>query len=142
MSGRRASVVFGTRSVDACVWFGNEHGREEISGGRYRMGWSKCTGASLPRKGGSCGSCGRSLSTSSEILDAGEDTKLKVGEEARLVSGDDSDETESPEPKLKSETRDRRLRTSGDSMWVMLVGYGGSINARVFVGTVEGKTSL
>ena len=96
----------------------------------------------MPRKGGSCGSCGRSLSISSEILDAGEDKKLKVGEEARLVGGDDSDEAESPEPKLKSETRDRRLRTSGDSMWVMPVGYGGSTDARVFVGSVDGKTSL
>jgi hypothetical protein len=102
MSGKRASVVFGTRFADACVWFGSEHGREEIRGGRYRMGWSKCTGASLPRKGRSCGSRGRSLSANSEILDAGEDTKLKVGEEARLVSGDDSDEVESLEVKLKS----------------------------------------
>lgn len=102
MSGKRASVVFGTRSVDVCVWFGREHGREEISGGRYKMGWSECTGASLSRKGGTCGSCGRSLSGNSEVLDAGEDTKLKVGEEARLVSGDDSDEAESLEVKLKS----------------------------------------
>lgn len=102
MSGKRASVVFGTRSVDVCAWLGSEHGREEISGGRYRMGWSKCMGASLPLKGGSCGSCGRSLSASSEVLDAAEVTKLKVGEEARLVSGDDSDEAESLGVKLKS----------------------------------------
>jgi hypothetical protein len=42
------------------------------------------------------------LSTNSQVLDAGEDTKLKVGEEARLVSGDDSDEAESLEVKFKS----------------------------------------
>ena len=58
------------------------------------------------------------MSTSSEVLEAGEDTKLKVGEEVRLVSGDDSEEAESLE--LKSE---RRYRLRCDSMW--MAGYDG-----------------
>lgn len=108
------------------------------------MGWSKCTGASFPIKGGTCGSYGRSLRTSSEILDAGEDAKVNVGEGARLVSGDDSDEAESLELELRFETRDRELGTSGNSMWdgrMVLGGYD-NMDARVFVASVDGKTSL
>lgn len=81
------------------------------------------------------------MSTSSEILDAGEDTKINVGEEGRLVSGDNSDEAESLELELKSETMDRGLGTSGNSMWVILVGYD-TMDARVFVASVGSKTSL
>lgn len=138
MSGKRASVVFGTRSVEACIWLGNEHGREEISGGRYRMGWSECMGACLPRLGGSCGSwCGSSsLGTSSDILEAGEDTKLKTGEEVRLVCGDDSDEAEELE---SGTTRYRLLGTLGDSMWVVGCDYG---DKRVFVARADDKASL
>ena len=45
------------------------------------------------------------MGTSSEVLDAGEDTILKVGEEAKQDSGDDSDDAESLELKLKSVRR-------------------------------------
>lgn len=105
MSGKRASVVFGQRSVEMWVWVGNEHGREDRSGGRYRMGWSECMRAFLAKRGRSCGSRRTSLGTSSEVLDAGEDTILKVGEEAKQDSGDDSDDAESLELKLKSVRR-------------------------------------
>jgi len=80
------------------------------------------------------------LSTRSEVLDAGEDTKLKAGEEVKLVSDDDSDEAESLELELKSETRDRWLKRSGDSMWVVLVGYD-RMDTRVFVASVDAETS-
>ena len=139
MSGKRASVVFGPRSGETCVWVGNEHGREERSGGRYRMGWSECTRACLAKLGGSCGSCGTSLGSSSEVLDAGEDTKLKVGEEGKLVSGDDSDDAESLE--LKAGRRYRLFGTSSDSIWV--AGYDGTEDERVFVARADdGTTSL
>lgn len=78
--------------------------------------------------GGSCGLRGTSLSSSSEVLEAGEDTILKVGVGARLVSGDNSDEVESLE--LKSGRRYRLFGTSSESMWV--AGYDG-MDERVFV---------
>ncbi len=61
------------------------------------------------------------MGPSSKTLEAGEDRKLKVGEEtrleARLVSGDDSGEMESSLG-LRSETDTGLLGTSSNCMWV------------------------